>query len=175
MAQDWTIRPAGPDDVAALSLVGGATFLESFAGMIQGKAIVEHCARQHSGQAYRAYIDKGAQIWIAETQTGAPIGYAMLTAPDLPGAGAGDIELKRIYLLSRFHSGGLGAALMQTAITGSVGFERLVLGAAHDNARANAFYRKHGFTQINERRFDVGGTLYDDVVLARPLNDDEIK
>lgn len=175
MAQDWTIRSAGPDDVAALSLVGGATFLESFAGMIRGAAIIEHCARQHSVQAYQLYFDKGARIWLAETLTGAPIGYAMLTEPDLPGAAHGDVELKRIYLLSRFHGDGLGAALMQTAITGSAGFSRLVLGTARDNARANAFYRKHGFTQINERQFDVGGTLYDDVVLAKPLNDDEIK
>lgn len=175
MAQDWTIRPAGPGDAAALSLIGGATFLESFADMIDGKAIVEHCARQHSVQAYQAYFDKGARIWIAETQTGASIGYAMLTDPDLPGATAGDVELKRIYLLSRFHGGGLGAALLQTAIAGSAGFARLVLGAARDNARANAFYRKHGFSQINERQFDVGGVLYDDVVLARPLNDDEIQ
>ena len=38
-----------------------------------------------------------------------------------------------------------------------------------DNHRAIRFYAKHGFRQIATRRYDVGGTLYDDVVLARDL------
>ena len=47
---------------------------------------------------------------------------------------------------------------------------RLLLGVKDDNHRAIAFYTKQGFRQIATRRFDVGGTLYDDVVLARDLD-----
>lgn len=168
--EGWRVREAGADDAAALALVGGATFLETFAGILAGDAIVAHCGRQHTAEAYRALLAKGARAWLAELDpSNAPIGFALLTAPDLPGAQPGDIELKRIYALSRFHGGGMGRALMTAVLAATAGFERLLLGVYAGNDRAIAFYRKHGFEPIGERRFDVGGTLYDDLVLAKPL------
>lgn len=170
MAEGWTTRPATADDTDALALVGSATFLESFAGILNGGSIVRHCAVQNSAERYNGYLASGAKAWLAEAETGqAPIGFALLTAPDLQCAREGDIELKRIYALSRFHGSGLGADLMQTVIDGAKGFERLLLGVYRDNSRAIAFYKKHGFDPVGERRFEVGGTFYDDVVLARQL------
>ncbi|NIJ65069.1 ribosomal protein S18 acetylase RimI-like enzyme [Sphingomonas leidyi] len=169
--ESWRIREAGEDDIAALALVGRATFLETFAGVLPGAAIVAHCARAYAPESFAAYLAKGSRAWIAEAQPGgAPIGFAQLTAPDLPGAEPGDVELKRIYLLSRFHGTGLGAGLMASAVEGAAGHARLLLGVYASNARAIAFYTKQGFARIGERRFDVGGQLFDDVVLARPLS-----
>ena len=87
----------------------------------------------------------------------------------MKGTSEGDIELKKIYLLSRFHGTGTAAVLFDHALNGAAGHDRLVLGVKNDNHRAIAFYTKQGFAQIATRRFDVGGTLYDDVVLARDL------
>jgi ribosomal protein S18 acetylase RimI-like enzyme len=168
----WTIREAGGDDAAALALVGAATFLESFAGIIDGDAIVGHCAAKHREEAYRALLADGARAWLAQAQPGgAPVGYALVGAPDLDAAREGDIELKRIYALSRFHGTGLGAALMDRAVAAAAGYRRLLLGVYARNHRALAFYRKQGFAEIGTRRFDVGGRFYDDLVLARPLTD----
>jgi diamine N-acetyltransferase len=83
--------------------------------------------------------------------------------------GKGDVELKRIYVLSRFHGTGVGAALMSAATSGAGAASRLLLGVYAGNARAIAFYTKNGFEPIGQRKFDVGGTLYDDVVLGRQL------
>ena len=80
-----------------------------------------------------------------------------------------DIELKKIYLLSRFHGSGIARRLFDAALAGAAGRKRLLLGVKNDNHRAIAFYTKQGFRQIATRRFDVGGTLYDDVVLARAI------
>jgi len=168
--QSWRIRPAGADDTAALALVGAATFLETFAGVLAGDAIVAHCARAHTPRAYADHLAAGAKAWLAELDPGAaPVGFALLTPADLPGAQDGDVELKRIYALSRFHGGGIGAALMAAVIDAAAGAKRLLLGVYAGNVRAIAFYRKQGFDPVGERRFDVGGTLYDDLVLARPL------
>jgi ribosomal protein S18 acetylase RimI-like enzyme len=165
----WTVRPAGLDDTSALALVGAATFLETFAGMIDGSAIVGHCAAHHSPEAYATLFAKGAQAWLGNAEGDAPIGYALLAQPDLEAALPGDIELKRIYSLSRFHGSGLGGALMAAAVAGASGHERLLLGVKADNHRAIAFYRKQGFDPIATRQFNVGGKVYDDLVLARPL------
>lgn len=88
-------------------------------------------------------------------------------------AQSGDVELKRIYLLSRFHGTGLGAALMAAAVAEARtrGAPRLLLGVYANNARAIAFYRKQGFVPIGTRQYAVGAELYDDIVLARPLPD----
>lgn len=167
---DWTVRSATVADVEALALIGAATFLETFAGVLDGAAIVAHCAVAHSSDAYLGYLHSGGQAWLAEAEPGnAPVGYALLAQPDLAAARAGDIELKRIYVLSRLHGSGCGAVLMAAAITAGTGHNRLLLGVYAGNLRAQSFYAKQDFTKIGERRFEVGGKLYDDVVFARPL------
>lgn len=166
----WTIREAGADDAPALALIGAATFLETFAGILDGDAIVGHCAVQHEEGAYRACLADGGRAWIAEAQPGgAPIGFALVGKPDLAAAIDGDIELKRIYSLLRFHGSGLGAALMKQALDAAHGHRRLLLGVYAQNERALAFYRKQGFADLGTRQFNVGGKLYDDLVLARAL------
>lgn len=167
----WTIRQASPDDANALALIGSATFLEAFAEVIEGRDIVAHGASAHSAEAYRKYLASGGAAWLAETSLGAPIGYALNTVPDLPGMQDGDRELKRIYVLSRWHGSGLAAALMERSITEASGYSRLLLGVYKHNERALAFYTKHGFAPIAERTFRVGQTDHEDLVLARPVGD----
>jgi ribosomal protein S18 acetylase RimI-like enzyme len=170
---DWHIRSAITDDADRLSLVGAATFLATFAGILDGQAIVDHCARAHSAHAYRDYLLNGASAWLGEVSDGAPVGFALLGGTDLPGSNndGSDVELNRIYILSRFHDSGLGNALMQAAADEAVrrGAARLMLGVYAGNARAQAFYRKQGFVEIARRLFRVGGREYDDIVFARPL------
>ncbi len=170
---EWDLRQAGEADADRLALIGAATFLETFAGILQGEAIVAHCGLQHGVGAYRRLLAGAhAAAWLAEArQGGAPIGYALVCSPDLPGADpdGGDLELKRIYTLSRTHGSGIGPALMAHAVdhAKAEGARRLLLGVYRHNLRAIAFYRRHGFTQIAERQFRVGDQLCEDVVLAR--------
>ncbi len=170
----WTIRQATSLDADRLALIGSATFLETFAGVLEGSAIVLHCEREHSRIAYERYLLAGYLLWLAETNVGqAPIGFSLLGKTDLPGSASdgSDIELKRIYTLSRFHGNGLGAALMQQAVAHATdhGFHRLLLGVYAGNDRARAFYAKSGFDKIADRRFRVGDREYEDVVLARQI------
>lgn len=166
----FVIRKASIKDAPALALIGAATFLETFSGILSGEAIVSHCSAVHNADCYRQYLDQGAQAWLAEIEPGlAPIGYALLATPDLAIAEDGDIELKRIYSLSLYHGTGLGAALLNTAVLQTSGYRRLLLGVYMHNERAIAFYQKHGFSKVGERQFNVGGTFYDDLLMARAL------
>ena len=171
---DWHTREAGVEDVDRLALIGAATFLETFAGILDGGAIVEHCRAEHSAAAYLRYLESGATAWLAEAAEGAaPIGFALLGSSSLPGTDpdGGDLELKRIYSLSHFHGKGVGVALMGLALEHATeaAARRLLLGVYAGNARALAFYRKQGFAPIGGRRFQVGAREYDDIVLAKPL------
>lgn len=167
-----SLRRCGVDHALALATVGSATFLESFAGTLEGSSILLHCQRQHSVETYLKYLAQPeTQAWLAVVQPGdAPIGYAMLTAPDLPldDITDKDVELKRIYVFSRFQRSGTGKRLFEQALASAkeAGKTRLLLGVHADNARALAFYRKNGFVQVGVRTFQIGTSIYDDLVLG---------
>lgn len=169
------VRQACGDDSDLLALIGAATFLEAFIEDIPGPAIAEHCAHQHSREFYRATLNSGAPAaaWLAEhASTRAPVGYALVTAPDESvGPAPGDIELKRIYLLSRYHGSGLAQQLMDAALghARQAGAPRLLLGTYAGNLRAIAFYGRNGFRQSGTRQFRVGGEAFQDIVMARTL------
>jgi ribosomal protein S18 acetylase RimI-like enzyme len=164
------IRRSTAEDAAALALVGAATFLESFAGILNGANILEHCANKHSEASYRAALTAPeAAAWLAEVQ-GAPVGYALVTPPaELPvPLDPGDLELKRIYLLSRFHGTGVGLHLMKQArdYARAAGAIRLLLGVYAENTRAIAFYRRQGFVEVGTRTFHIGSGTYSDLIMA---------
>jgi len=168
------IRNAEPEDAAALSVVAIATFLESYAGIIDGAAIVRHCRERHDTEVYaRCLEDPSHALHLAEIEPGAaPVGYTHLAPPDLPvDTRPDDLELKRVYALSSLHGTGLGAGLLDAAAGAARerGARRLLLGVYKGNARALGFYRKSGFETVGERDFDVGGKTYADWVLALRL------
>ena len=169
------IRVCTPEDASTLSLIGSATLLEAFAGLIPGQAILAHCRMNHTVAAWEKHLAEPMnKAWIAEIEPGAfPIGYSLLTNPDFPEglAREDDLELKRIYLFSRFHGGGMGPALMQVALAEARarGAKRVLLGVHPDNARALAFYRRNGFVQIGTRPFHLGPETFFDPVLAVSL------
>jgi GNAT superfamily N-acetyltransferase len=174
MTIDLAVRRARPGDDDALALIGQSTFLETFAGILDGAAIVEHCRRAHSAAQYREWLaDPDAALWLAETVHGdAPVGYAVLARPQLPGADAErDLELKRIYLLSRYHGGGASKRLLNEAVefARAAGAARLLLGVYSGNEAAIGFYLRQGFVHCTQRQFNVGGKLYDDHVLGLTL------
>lgn len=171
---EWRLRVPTEEDAAACSLIAGASFLEAFAGVLDGVDIVAHVADKSSEATFRGWIaDPGSVVTLAVADRGsAPIGYTVLTAPDLPvAARAGDLELKRIYTLAPWHGGGLGAALMAAALVDArrLGAGRVLLGVYGGNKRAQRFYEKQGFVVTGERRFLVGATWHDDLVFAREL------
>jgi ribosomal protein S18 acetylase RimI-like enzyme len=170
-----TLHECTLEDVPTLALVGAATFLEAFAGVLDGASIVAHCQNQHAPEVYRKYLAQpNSRAWLAVVSPGdAPVGYVLLTVPDLPlsDLSESDIELKRIYLFSRFQGNGRGQALMSCALEAAraMGKTRMLLGVHAENAKALAFYRKSGYVQVGVRTFQIGASRYDDLVLGRAL------
>jgi ribosomal protein S18 acetylase RimI-like enzyme len=141
--------------------------------MPDGRDIVAHVGEKLSASAFRHFIQDGASAWLVEhEETGAPLGYALVTDPGLPvPTTASERELRRIYFLPRCHGSGAASALLKEVIAEiqSGGASRLLLGVYAGNARAAAFYRKPGFEKVGERQCIVGGKAYDDHVYALGL------
>jgi diamine N-acetyltransferase len=170
-----SLRRATVDDAPALAIVGAGTLLESFAGLVDGQALLMHCAKNHSEASYLDYFSKQeTEAWLAVLQPGdAPVGYVMLTTPDLPLADItpDDIEVKRIYLFARFQGSGGGKLLLNQAVLAAreARKSRLLLGVNAENELALAFYYRNGFEKVGVRKFQVGEILCDDFILAKPL------
>src|SRR4051794_33889601 len=148
------VRICVPGDEHALSLVGQATFLESFAGVLSGDDILLHCTAQHSPAIYKDWLGESrARVWVAAMAAGhAPVGYLVVAPASLPLADLKDnaLEVKRIYLLHPIQGTGVGVRLMREAVEFAelTGSRRLLLGVYQHNLRAIAFYERFGFTRI---------------------------
>jgi GNAT superfamily N-acetyltransferase len=190
-----TLRRATPADAPALALTGAATFLEAFTWMLPGADILVHTLKNHTADAYTHYLaDPNTRVTLAVTSSpvgfehepGSPVGYALLCTPELPSFHvlSTDIELKRIYLFSRFRTAPVldahGAtipnlrpaqALMDAAIADAraLGATRLLLGTHAGNLRAIAFYRRNGFSEVGTRTFQVGNQQCCDLIFAKPI------
>lgn len=166
---EYSLRECGRECAEALALVGPAAFLEAFAGVLKGEDILLHCRNTHSLAKYSAWLaEPETRACLAEVK-GAPVGYALLCAPDLPmPTTPDDLELKRIYLLHRFQGAGIGAALMRWSIdtARAMGKKRLLLGVHDGNRQAIAFYRRRGFSQVGTRKYQVGKTICSDLILG---------
>ena len=169
------LRLCVENDAPTLAVIAGATLLEAFAGFVPGNALLAHCANHHVPAAYVAFLQKPeTRAWLAEVEPGAaPVGYALLTAPEFPQglAGTDDLELRRIYLFSRFHGGGTGQCLVDAAVASAreQGARRLLLGVHPENHRALRFYHRNGFRVVGQRQFQVGALVFQDPVLALEL------
>lgn len=175
MATVISIRRARACDENALALVGQATFLETFAGVLDGAAIIEHCRQAHSAAHYSHWLrDPDAAVWLAEVTPGnTPVGYLVVARPELPMADISrDLELKRIYLLGRYQGSGAGKQMLGQAVEHAklTGAARLLLGVYAGNASALGFYRRQGFVDLTQRQFNVGGRAYDDHVMSLVLS-----
>jgi ribosomal protein S18 acetylase RimI-like enzyme len=169
-----TLRRATLDDAAMLGVVGAATFLEAFTWALPGADIVEFCTKHHTAEAYARYLAKpDTRIMLAVTGEDAPVGYVMLCQPDFPAFDVQpeDIELKRIYLFSRYRAGGNAQRLMDAAVADAreLGRTRLLLGTHAGNARAIAFYRRNGFSEVGTRTFVVGKQVCSDLIFGKTL------
>ena len=99
----WRLRRADVSDAEALSLVAGATFLEAYSDFMVRADMLAHLSGKSAPDNFRRWIANDASIvTLAEAPAGAaPLGYTVLTAPDLPiTVQDDDIELLRLYTLA---------------------------------------------------------------------------
>lgn len=172
MTNEVNIRICNHGDENTLSLIGQATFLESFAGLLEGNDILGHCANQHASTVYRGWLEQvNTKIWMAEIEPGnAPIGYLVLVPPILPivEPQVDDLEIKRLYLLHPFQGVGIGKRLMQEALSyaRNQNCRRVLLEVYSGNTSAIAFYQRLGFVNVGKRSFKVINNYYEHIALA---------
>ncbi|PJJ70979.1 ribosomal protein S18 acetylase RimI-like enzyme [Diaminobutyricimonas aerilata] len=173
------IRAAVAGDARALAAVAAATFPLACPPGTSDEAIAAFIAEHLSEQRFEEYLaDPQRDLLIAELD-GAPAGYTMLVAGDPTDAHVAaavtvrpTVELSKCYVLADHHGQGVAGELIERSIEAAVarGARSIWLGVNQHNARANAFYGKHGFEVAGTKHFMVGDERHDDFVRVRPLD-----
>ncbi|MBN9388985.1 MAG: GNAT family N-acetyltransferase [Chloroflexi bacterium] len=150
---DYVVRPARPEDVAAIKRVARETWAATYDGLIFPEVQDNFVNEGYSPEELNYSISReGIDFWfrVAETTGDRPeiVGFAEIyKRPAL----APDAELARIYLLPSWQKKGIGNALFENllqtirALRPGLRPPRLRLSVATENKQAIRFYEQRGF------------------------------
>ena len=168
-----SIRQAIPSDASALAVLAERTFRDTFEATNSAEDMAMHCSltygeaqqsgRDHlSGDAY-ARLRRGRSL-IAFAQLRWDHAPACVVAKQ-PG------EIQRLYVDRPWHGKGIAQTLMAACLREleAHACDVVWLGVWERNWRAQAFYRKFGFTEVGDHVFMLGSDAQRDLILVRPL------
>ncbi|WP_327145333.1 GNAT family N-acetyltransferase [Nocardia sp. NBC_01327] len=173
-----TVERAVPADAGALGEVAAVTFPlacppESTPADIA--AFIDDVLSPARFGEYLTDLDRTVLKAVSDAQI---VGYSLLHAaepadPDV--AALIDLrpvtEISKMYVLPGHHGNGVSGALMGSALDEAreAGRAGVWLGVNQQNARAQRFYRKHGFEIAGTKTFTVGSQLHHDYVMQRTV------
>jgi ribosomal protein S18 acetylase RimI-like enzyme len=180
-AMSITVRRAAEDDAAELAAVAAVTFPLACPPSADPADIAAAIAANLSERRFAEYLSDPDSAVLVATDAGRIIGYTMLihgvgedtdVAASVPQRPA--VELSKMYVLPVHHSSGVAAELMRCGIAWAAdsGAAAVWLGVNGKNERAQRFYAKHGFRVAGTRRFRLGDSYEDDLVMVRPTHSD---
>lgn len=184
------VRPARADESAHVAWLAALTFPLACPPGTSVATMAAHVATHLSPSAVRGWVRSDAHALLvavdeeldarADGPT-APLGYALVSLGEPSGdeeqrvlrsvvGPAPYVELSKIYVHPDALGSGVAARLLDAAVSAATelgGDAPVWLGTNAQNARAQSFYRKHGFEVAGTRTYDVGGVRHDDVVMIR--------
>jgi ribosomal protein S18 acetylase RimI-like enzyme len=164
------IRLATADDANALAELAAETFPLACPPSTSPESIREFIDTHFTPDHFVTYLADPSRAILVDADFG---GYTLLifeepSDEDVARAITAHptAELSKCYARASTHGTGLASQLMTASIelARSRGVAGVWLGVNEHNARANAFYAKHGFEQVGTKRFWLGDHWEDDFV-----------
>lgn len=167
------IRRATTDDAAMLAELAARTFHDAFAADNKAEDMDAYMSVAFTPAQLAAELaETGNAFFVAEIDA-VPVGYAQLRAGDAPECVGGPepVELSRLYVSREWHGRGIAQALVDALVEEARALKRrtLWLGVWEHNPRAQAFYRKWGFSVVGSHVFVLGSDPQTDLLMERAL------
>jgi len=170
------LRPATPDDAAALSRLATDSFVAAFGHLYRPEDLQAFLDEYRSVERYRADLASPVKrVQLAEVD-GALAAYCLIVLghpfeerpeprPLRP------VFVSQLYCAPEMAGRGLGAALMDWAIAEARdwGADALQLSVFSENFGAQRFYQRYGFRHVADIDFWVGGHRDDEFLYELPL------
>lgn len=169
-----TVRPALIGEAARLADFGRRVFAATFAPDNDPAQLERYLATAYTPAAQTAELaDPAISTLLACDAADTLVGFAQVRRARPPSCviETDAIELWRFYVEQAWHGRGVASLLMQAvqAAARDVGARGIWLGVWERNLRAQAFYRKVGFTSIGTQVFMFGDEAQTDQIWVLPL------
>ena len=166
-----TIKSATASDAKVLSTFGARIFYETHIPGHAQDVVTAHVARAFSpAQQARELADPTITTILGLDDSGTLIGFAQWRLGPVPSCVVDEepAELWRFYVDREFHGVGIAQRLLDYTIENAygAGVRTLWVGVWAPNARALAFYRKHGFVEVGTHPYIMVNEVQDDIVLV---------
>ena len=172
------VRPAVPAELPELAAVAALTFPLACPPHTTDEAKAAFIAAHLTETSFAGYLaDPARDVLVAEVD-GRIAGYVMLIEGEPTDADVAaairirpTVELSKCYVHPEHQGAGVAGDLMAASLDAAAarGAAGIWLGVNQLNARAQAFYGKHGFERVGVKRFLVGERYEDDYVYERAL------
>lgn len=163
-----TLREASAADAGLISRINAASWRTCYRSFISDDYL-SRLPDEYWVPSVRSWLASGQMAGIIAEADGSAAGAILF------GRGRdeqyGDWgELVSLYLLPEYIRNGIGSILLDEALRSlrAEGYTRFYLWAIEGNTAADLFYRKHGFTQTQERiPYRIGGQDVADIRYIR--------
>ena len=169
------VRIATEADAELLAKLGWETFYDAFANnpMMPADDLKTYLEQAFTAEAVAGEMADPKAVYLIAEVSGAAAGYAklMTDTSDPQIKTARPVKLKRLYVQQSFVGAEVGPALMERCLQESAARDQDVMWLTvwEHNPRAQAFYRKWGFTECGTIDFLVGKSVMNDLVMRRDL------
>lgn len=164
-ATSVVIRPARPEDAAAIAFVHVRSWQQTYQGQVPDDYLNDlHKDMERREQNMLQLLAESQQwkVFVAE-KNGAVVGFC-LVGPDRDDPTRG--EIGSIYLLSEYWGQGIGYALHQAGLSAlsAMGLDQAVLWILDTNERTRKWYKRQGWQPDGaEKRDDRGSFVLNEV------------
>ncbi len=162
------IRVADARDVSIISKLAAVIWPKVYSNMISAEQIDYMLDLMYNVQTLTHQMFSG-HTFILYYHQEQPMGFASYA----PQPEAATFKLHKLYLHPALHRTGIGLMLLDRVIVSAknAGGKRVILNVNKNN-RTLGFYKKHGFTIIEEVINDIGrGFVMDDYVMQLKIDD----
>lgn len=158
ITDQFKIIEATAEHCHEISLLAQATFTETFAHLFQPDVLQRYLIANFHPDKLKSSLDKQNNQFLLAYYQDEPVGYAKLKAnsPNQAIQAVNQMELQKIYFLSKCHGKQLGAAMMDTCMKY---FRQnapvtVWLDVLETNMKAIRFYQKFGFKTVGKEHFN---------------------
>lgn len=167
------IRRATLNDKAALRVMGIKTFNDTFAEHNTAENMEQYIANAFSDAQLEKELQESNTFFFLAEDGDRIAGYAKVREGEKQEA-LGEtraLELHRIYVDKDFFGKKVGNILLETCLeyAKTSGYKAVWLGVWEHNARAIAFYKKHGFEKFSAHVFVLGGDEQTDWLMKKDI------